>query len=196
MKTKALLTILFIFFIFGCKSTEAAQTQQQPSLPPQTEQKAPEPQPKKTEPKETTVKQQEFLRSVQDSKETITEDTFEKDKKEILTIIDELSIIMKQGDVQKWLLYITPSSKAYWSNPTHLNAISSKLPIKGLRLRSIEDYFKFVFVPSRTNRSINEIRYTSSKFIKAVQATENQDIVYYYFEKINNQWLISLDKTE
>lgn len=193
MKINAFLCILFVSLAFGCKTTESVQSQKEAPL---QEEKNIITTQKKAESTKSTIKKQEFFRSTQNSNETITEDIFEKDKKEILIIIDELANIMQQGDVQKWLLYITPSSKTYWSNPAHLNAISLKLPVKGLKLRNIEDYFRFVFIPSRANRSINEIRYISSKFIKAVQATEQQDIVYYYFEKINNQWLVSLDKTE
>ena len=52
--------------------------------------------------------------------------------------------------------------------------------------------FVFVFVPSRKNQHVDEIRYISRDNIKAVQVRDSQDVVYYNFRKINNTWMISI----
>jgi hypothetical protein len=141
--------------------------------------------------------QLEYARSVNDvTDEVITQDTFAEDKEQILRIISELERIISERDYYKWLSYLSPSSLQYWSNPHNLEAISARLPVKGLQIRSLEDYFRYVFIPSRTGHVVDEIRYVSSTFIMAVQVQDTSDIIYYYFVKVNNRWLLRLDMLE
>ena len=59
-------------------------------------------------------------------------------------------------------------------------------------LNNLYDYFRFVFVPSRRGRDVDEIRYISLDQIKAVQMREDQDVVYYNFIKVNGKWMVKL----
>ncbi|MCR4789969.1 MAG: hypothetical protein K5839_02695 [Treponemataceae bacterium] len=140
----------------------------------------------------------EYKRSIENlqTDEQISFDTFEADKKAILKIIEELSVIMKNQNFNAWCKYITQDSKFYWSSKTNLKNISSRLPTKSLTLKTLEDYFRFVFTPSRQGKPIDEIRYLSSSLVKAVQVRDNQDIIYYTFKKIDGKWLVELDKLE
>ena len=137
---------------------------------------------------------EEFKRSTSELQDkTITQDDFLTDKKEILEKIDQLAKIMLAKDYGRWLYYISPESKDYWQDQTNLNIVSSRLPVKGYTLKNLEDYFRMIFIPSRQNSKVDEIRYVSPNFVKAVQVRGEQDIVYYYFIKINNSWLLELD---
>ena len=127
------------------------------------------------------------------AEDSVSEDTFTEDKKEIMHIIDELSDIMKNKDFSKWVKYLTPASRNYWSNPANLREVSKKLPLKGFTLKNLEDYFKYVFIPSRQGRRIDEIRYLSSSYVKAVQVKNNTDIIFYYFNKIDGKWLLNIN---
>lgn len=139
-------------------------------------------------------KQDEYARSVSELKnEVITQDVFENDKKTILHIIDDLSEIMVKKDYRKWIQYISPQSLDYWQNSSNLEAVSARLPIKGISLKNLEDYFRLVFIPSRLNVTVDEIRYISSTSVKVVQVRGDQDIICYYFEKIKNEWMLILD---
>ncbi|MGP1586822.1 MAG: hypothetical protein ACTTHG_00585 [Treponemataceae bacterium] len=126
--------------------------------------------------------------------EVISIDTFKNDKAMIFKTIRALDGILQENNYSAWLKYITPSSISYWSQKGNLKSVSSRLPVKNITLRSLEDYFKFIFKPSRVNKKIDEIRYISSTSIKAVQTEKNQDIVFYNFTKINGKWLIELDR--
>ena len=134
---------------------------------------------------------EEYKRSVAENT-AIDYDTFAEDKKQILQIIEELIVIMKDGDDVKWRNYVEKSSIAYWSDASHLAAYSKKLPQKTVRMKTLKDYFKWVFVPSRKGQTIDEIRYISNENIKAVQVRDDKDIVYYYFRKENGKWKIYL----
>ncbi|NLM00798.1 MAG: hypothetical protein GX220_05020 [Treponema sp.] len=143
----------------------------------------------------------EYERSISQLQgDIITTDNFTQDKKSLLNIISELSFIMENKDYNGWLNYLTQESIYYWRDSSNLAAVSKRLPIKGLRLRNLEDYFKYVFIPSRLNKDVDEIRYVSSTLVKVVKMREKidstEDVIYYTFEKINGKWLLCLDKLE
>lgn len=139
----------------------------------------------------------EYLRSTKNisSKENVTVDEFEKDKTEILQIIDELSEVMKKKNKDKWLTYIAPESIEYYSNTTNLRKVREKLPNKQIQLHGIGDYFKYVFIPARENNKVDEIRYISKTNIKAVEVKDDgTELIYYYFVKKDGEWYVNIPK--
>ena len=138
----------------------------------------------------TDAENEEYLRSINHI--DVTKKTFEDDKAAIMASIDELSSIMTGGRYEAWLKFIDEESIRYWSNPKNLERASKMLPVKGLRMNSLRDYFTYIFVPSRKGRKVDEIRYDSKTSVKAVQVREDTDIIYYYFNKINGKWLVHI----
>lgn len=188
--------IIFLFSIiilfFSCESKEMETVTPAPqeiiTQPPKEE-------PIVTE--KQIQEEAEYLRSINNiqTEEVITKEEFSEDKTEILRIIQELSIIMQEHDVNSWLNYITPESKAFYSNPVNLRKAQKKLPNKMLQINTIKDYFNYVFIPSRKISKVDEIRYISKTNVKAVQVREDKSIlVYYYFKKIDGKWLVNLPK--
>lgn len=141
----------------------------------------------------STVPDDEFGRSTQGVK--ITREEFNADKNEILQIIKELSEIITSYDFNSWMSYIDPDSLKYWSNPRNLLNASKRLPSK-IRLSNLNDYFRYVFVPSRQGRSVEEIRYISRDSVKAVQPRNDRDIVYYNFVRINGKWMVNIPELQ
>ena len=74
-----------------------------------------------------------------------------------------------------------------------MKEVESKLPVKGLKIAGLRDYFKYIFVPARSGHQVDEIRYISGTLVKAVQVQQDRDIVFYTFEKVNDKWLLKLD---
>ncbi len=139
----------------------------------------------------------EYLRSTRDlsGDEVVTKDEFAEDKAEILRIIKELQKVMQKEDVEAWLKYVDPASKNFYSNPVNIRKVQKKLPNKAIILNGIGDYFRYVFIPSRKNREITEIRYISKTNTKAVQVNDDGSITrYYQFIKINGKWFVQLDR--
>ena len=134
------------------------------------------------------------MRSVNDV--DITRETFNEDKAEIMQIISDLAKIMAQSNYKQWLTYIDRESIQYWSNKQNLQRASRKLPTKGLQMNTLQDYFTYVFVPSRRGREVDEIRYDSKTDVKAVQMREDTDVIYYYFNKINGKWFVHIPPIE
>ena len=144
--------------------------------------------------KKNEVVNEEYLRSTKAlTEESVTVEEFENDKAEILKIINELKVIMDNGDKTKWLTYIDPDSINYYSNHTNLRKVREKLPNKQIQLHGIGDDFKYVFIPSRRNSNIDEIRYISKSNIRAVQIREDKsELVYYNFVKKDNKWYVHI----
>ena len=135
----------------------------------------------------------EYLRSIAnlDEAEAVSKQEFTDDKNEILEIISELAIIMETQDTISWLNYIDEESKEYYKNPVNLRKAQRKLPDKRIELKTIGDYFIYVFIPARKNSQIDEIRYISKNHVKAVQLREDMSAtIYYEFKKQNGKWLI------
>lgn len=142
-----------------------------------------------------TPEDDEYTRSVGDNV-SISKDTFAEDKAAIIETIKSLDKIMRNLDYGLWKTYIDDESLAYWQKPANLKKAQNRLPVKGLQIKSLEDYFKYVFVSSRTGREVSEIRYISNTYVKAVQVRKDKesstDIIYYYFNKINGRWMLHL----
>lgn len=137
---------------------------------------------------------EEYIRSTTElGNDTVTKQEFVEDKAEILRIIAEMSEIMETQDVKRWLNYIDPESIKYYSTPANVRKAQKKLPDKTIQLNGIGDYFKYVFIPSRKRSEVDEIRYISKTNIKAVKVKSDNSInVYYYFVKIDGNWLVHI----
>lgn len=182
--------LAFPFVLAGCGSTSVQPQPAKEENKPAIEEK-----------KEFPAEKDEYHKSVGNL--TVSKDTFESDKAEIFRIIESLKTIMSDFDYQSWLLYVDNESKIYWSKTANLKKAQGKLPVKGLQLRTLQDYFKYVFVPSRAGRNITTIRYESENYVKAVQVTsldssetEEKYIVYYYFNKIDGHWQLHLPEID
>ena len=142
-----------------------------------------------TNPVQTKI-DEEYARSV--NTVNVSKSKFTEDKAEIMRIIGELDTVMSKNDFSTWKSYIDNESITYWSSPKNLSKASGMLPVKGLKMTNLKDYFTHVFVPSRRGRKVDEIRYTSPLDVKAVQVNRDTDIIYYYFRKVGNKWYVTL----
>lgn len=171
-------SVAALFILSSCKSTKPAPVQEEEPEQPSQEQ---------------ILEDEEFNRSTAGVE--ISREEFNADKNEILRIIGELSSIMTDYDYESWVSYISPASVEYWSNSKNLLGASKRLPQK-IRLSNLNDYFRYVFVPSRKGRSVEEIRYISRDSVKAVQVREDRDIVYYNFVREEGKWMVSLPELQ
>lgn len=185
--------LLFALSVISCTSTGQAE-----DVPGETVEESNKVE--KQAEKRASEEDSEYQRSVGTEK-SISLDTFNADKAAIIKKISELNVIMAKRDYNSWLKYIDPQSQAYWSTPANLAKASGKLPknAKGLKLRTLQDYFIHVFIPSRNGRTIDEIRYNSADSVRAVQVSKNEDgtnriVVYYNFVKQDGDWKVYLPR--
>ncbi len=175
-----------------------APKKEEPKAEPKKEE--PKPAPKKEEPKKEEVADEEYTRSVAQmaAGQSVDVATFNKDKEAVLALINELNSVMKEQNYKEWLNYLDEESKTYWSNKSNLKKAQKRLPVKGLTLATLEDYFKYIFIPSRQGNEMDEIRYETESSVKAVQIRKDEkgnyagDTVYYYLRKTNGIWKLHL----
>ena len=148
---------------------------------------------------EEDLSDDEYLRSIAelDGLDSVSKQEFSDDKHEILETISELAIIMETKDVLDWLNYIEEESKEYYKNPVNLRKAQRKLRDKRIELKTIQDYFLYVFIPARQNSQIDEIRYISKTLVNAIQVREDDDdLIYYQFLKEDGKWKVYLPRQE
>ncbi len=199
MKKALILVITTVFFFLSCTSTK--NTEATPDVKNTSEEQITiSEKPEKQENLEKQIEnnrfsKSEYERSIEELKGvTVTFDEFKQTKKDILQVISELNKIIKNKDYQSWLDYLTPESKEYWSDPVNLANVATRLPVKGIKIRNLKDYFNYVFIPARQNSQVEEIRYSSKNVVKAVQPLEKEDLIFYVFENHSDNWLLVLEK--
>ncbi|MBQ0039719.1 MAG: hypothetical protein KBS64_04780 [Treponema sp.] len=198
---------IFSFLLSGCGSTAPVEPAPVPEEPAVVEQPAEEIEIPQEEPEEIIEEEPEVVDEVVEAPAdddeyarstsnvtTVTKEVFEEDKARILQIIQDLDIYMKNGDFKGWTNYLAPESYSYWTKKPNLTKAAQRLPKKGLRLNTIEDYFKFVFIPARRGHTVDEIRYDTETEVNVVQVDDDKDIVYYSFQKISGKWKLVLPK--
>ncbi|HKL85024.1 MAG TPA: hypothetical protein VJ861_01680 [Treponemataceae bacterium] len=123
----------------------------------------------------------------------ITKETFNSTKTEIGLVVEDLNKITVTRDYQKWLLYLSPGYKEYYSSPIVLKEVSESLPIKGVQLKTLKDYFNFVFVPSRQNMRVDDIKFVSPTRVYVImEIAPNSPAAIYILEKAKDRWSLVL----
>lgn len=207
-----LLTFGLLFSIISCGSNkvetepqvEPPQIIEEPEITETVEIEIPEEIPEEDEIIEILdeyeqAAKEEYLRSIDqlDASETVTKEEFEEDKAIILQIISELDEIMNSEDFNAWIPYIEEDSLVYYSNPVNLRKAQRKHPNKLIEIKTLSDYFRYVFIQARKNKQIDEIRYISKTSIKAVKVYDDMSVSKYYeFKKIDGKWLVHLPTFE
>lgn len=122
---------------------------------------------------------------------TITRATYDAAKTEIQLVVEELNRITLSRDYTKWLTYLSDEYIETYSDPETLQRVSASLPIRGVQLKSLRDYFFFVFVPSRQNMRVDDIQFVSPTRVYAImEISPTQPVAIYILERTENGWQI------
>jgi hypothetical protein len=124
---------------------------------------------------------------------SITKEVFEDTLSEVQRFIDELNRIISNKNYNSWLNCLGDS---YWqtiNSPEFLQEISEMPTLKkqGIVLKSAEDYFSLVVVPSRANARVDDIEFVSHNRVKAFTIGRNGvRLRIYDLERIQETWKI------
>lgn len=122
----------------------------------------------------------------------VTKELYEQTYTEIDMLIREIDKVVLDRDFLAWLAYLTPEYITRKDNTAYLKELSERpaLMSKNIKLRSIEDYFFYVIVPSRVKAELEKIIFIDNNHVKAYGTIFNQSGILYYLEKIDDQWKI------
>jgi hypothetical protein len=169
--------LLFLAVLFaGCASNQAVET------PPPAESPAPAAQ------EEPAPAAQEVF-----NPETISKEVFDSTKVDVQRFIQDLNKIISNKNYQGWVANLGPKYLAEISDPAFLAKTSEQPRLKAQKivLRTAEDYFIHVVVPSRANDQVDDIEFVGQHRVKAYRITPNkQRLRLYELESSGNTWKI------
>lgn len=131
--------------------------------------------------------------SVADEAYEMGEEEYQETKKDLSELVEELNQIIANRNYQEWLTYLTDEYKDYYSNPEVLQEYSDAPLLRkyDIKLRSLKDYFNYVVVASRRDVHIDDIKALSENKVRAYMIVNNEPIVVYTLEKVDDQWKIT-----
>ena len=128
---------------------------------------------------------------------TVTQQQYNTTMEEVQRFIENLNRIIRNRNYGSWRAALSTEYFNEISSPRNLQQISEQPAMKtrGIVLRTAEDYFIHVVVPSRANSHVDDIEFISQNRVKAFtvnknSAGEEQRLVLYDLEKSGNSWII------
>jgi len=184
MRRKILLLIIILtaVMIFSCKTT--------PPVKPA------EPGPTGTENK-PAVTQPPAPPVVAFNPTVITQEYHSTTRTEVQQFIEKLNREIRNKNYKAWRAALSDEYFTEISSPQNLRQISEQpaMTTRKIVLRTPEDYFTHVVVPSRANSRVDDIEFISLTRVKAFTITKNRAgeevrLRLYDLEKINDTWTI------
>jgi len=127
----------------------------------------------------------------------ISQQYYDTTRDEVRRFIEALNQIIRDRKFNEWKSNLSPEYFAEISSAENLRNLSEQPAMKTRRivLRTAEDYFLNVVVPSRANLRVDDIEFISLNRVKAFTFTRNsagEDISLrlYDLEKIGSTWTI------
>jgi hypothetical protein len=117
---------------------------------------------------------------------------------EVKRFIGNLNDIISKKNYNSWKATLSQNYFKEISSPQFLKQVSDSPAMKtrNIVLRTPEDYFTNVVVPSRADSRVDDIEFIDTNRVKAFTIIKNnrtgeeQRLVLYDLEKVGNSWLI------
>jgi hypothetical protein len=108
------------------------------------------------------------------------------------TLISKLNDVIRNREYDTWLGYLTDEYRAEKSDPAFLMELSSQptLAAHKIILKSLNDYFYYVIVPSRANSKLDGIVFVNDSRVKAMSTLYGKSVILYNLVKIDGEWKI------
>jgi hypothetical protein len=127
----------------------------------------------------------------------VSREQYVSTREEVQQFIEGLNRIIQNRNYEAWKAALSPDHFAEISSKENLDYLSESPAMVSRRivLRTPEDYFIHVVVPSRANSRVDDIEFISENRVKAFTINTNRAgeevwLRLYDLEKINNTWTI------
>ncbi|MDL2229809.1 hypothetical protein LJC14_06120 [Treponema sp. OttesenSCG-928-L16] len=124
---------------------------------------------------------------------SVSQELYDTTKSDVQELIQNLNQIIRARDYDAWVSYLGADYFTAISSPEYLNRISesARLKAQNIALKTPQDYFIHVVVPSRANDRVDDIEFISKKRVKAYTITPSgQRLRLYNLEDTNAGWKI------
>jgi len=122
----------------------------------------------------------------------VTEEVYEQTFEEVEQTIARLNTIIQQRDFQAWKSYLTDEYEQEYSDPETLAEWSESplLQRNEITLRSLEDFFTYVVVPSRSNARLDDLEFVDENTVEAYMNVRGRRALLYLLENEDGVWKI------
>ena len=117
--------------------------------------------------------------------------------KEVQLFVNELTKAVREKNFDAWKAILSDEYFSEASSPAKLQELSELPGMKnrGIVLKTAQDYFNFVFAPSRANATIDDIEFVRTDKVDiytVIKTTsgEKSRMLLYSLGKINNAWKV------
>ena len=124
----------------------------------------------------------------------VPQDVYSQTFVEVEALISRLNEIISEKDYSDWLQYLSPDYIEKTGSPEYLRE-ASKSPIlesQKIVLRSLEDYFLHVVVPSRVQVTLDDISFIDQTHVKAISLINGRPVILYWLVWIDSRWMIGV----
>jgi hypothetical protein len=146
---------------------------------------------------EVKVEEQVTTRREEFDPGVISQEYYVLTKEDVQHFIEELNSIIRNRNYNAWRNALSPEYFAQISSEENLQQISElpAMKTRGIVLRTPEDYFINVVVPSRANSRVDDIEFVNRDRVKAFtimtsRAGEEQRLRLYDLERSGSMWKI------
>jgi hypothetical protein len=124
----------------------------------------------------------------------VTEEVYQKTFEEIDGVIAELNAIIRARDFARWERRLTTAYRERTSSPAYLAEVSQSAALKkeGVTLRSLEDYFNQVVVPSRSSVKLDQLAFVDATHVKAITVIQGEAYILYWLVREDGTWNIGI----
>ncbi len=166
------------------------------SEPVATEESEPEPvvEPEPVEPEPDTEESVVLEEVEEPGPIEVSEELYDQTFTEVEMTIAELNQIIADRNFEQWQRYLTEGYRRTYSDPDVL-ARSSQAAIllrNNIRLRSLEDFFRYVVVPSRSNARLDDLVFRDEETVEAIMEVGDQRYLLYLLKKEGDRWKIDI----
>jgi hypothetical protein len=127
----------------------------------------------------------------------VTRQQYNTTMEEVQRFIENLNRVISNKNYSSWRAALSTEYFNEISSPANLKQISEQpaMTTRKIVLRTAEDYFIHVVVPSRANSRVDDIEFIGQNRVKAFtvnknRAGEEQRLVLYDLERSGNSWII------
>lgn len=150
------------------------------------------PEPPGPQPEEPALQPESEVAPDPDAPIEVSEELFDQTFDEVGQTIQELNEIIARRDFGAWQRYLTQEYRRTYSDPDVLRRSSESdvLARNNIQLRSLEDYFTYVVVPSRANARLDDLMFRDEQTVEAIMEIAGQRYLLYLLKKEGDRWKI------
>jgi len=113
---------------------------------------------------------------------------------QIRVLVDQLNGLIAKKDYESWLTHLDQDYVRTYSDPAKLRDVSARDPVlksMGIKLKSLEDFFTYEVVPSRTNTQVDDITFLDENRVYVWTVVDNERFLLYLLKLYGKEGKIS-----